>query len=103
MTVRNNYAEDLRILIGDLEDAVHIRIAEKLDKSGALTRYETDLDRRRAIIYVGEFESEEVSSSPITGDRAAVVKIFQSTGDLCSCDGNVGVLDIGYRRFIDSG
>ena len=101
VSICNHDAELLCVLVSDLEDTVHVRITEKFNKSGTLGRIQTDFDRCSLRVNVTELQCKEVTRTPLAGNLAAVIKVFQCSCYSCAGHGHVSVLNRRNGRVIN--
>lgn len=78
----------LCVFVGDLENAIHIRVSKQLHQSAALRWFKSDFYRGGSFINTAKFKCQEVSRSPVCG-QCSCIDVFQSAGY-----GTVSNLDI---------
>lgn len=91
LAVSRHEHEPLRGLVGYLEHAEHLFVAEDLDETGTLRRVESDLQTGEARgVDAVEVEREEVARAPV-GDELSRAQVLQRARDGRVGDGDAAL------------
>lgn len=74
-----NNLEFLRVLVGNLCDTVHFKIAVDVNKAAACGRFKANKRLCGVCVFAADLECEEVTCAPIINDFAGRIKIFNRT------------------------